>query len=317
MVPRELATRQLGNELEAAPESSLPTEKQRLIGKQRPQTGLAPLEAAAVTQRPGMVAQHAVKPDSSKLRMAEDQNRADSPKSKGGSRSAKGVIALLLLAGAGGLIYLLFPSLSSRFAAPVTSSPGGLESLNGDDLETAKTAETAANPAASVPIDLSEGAYVRIRNASITQPNTPANPPAAANDVTATPGISDSTELPAERPTQILLYPNPEDGSLPNAVPFTIPVGAIANIVALEQVDSEQWVQLEVCTVPSGNLSETPVEGSTPVESAEDLAPPIAQNGVPLLSPGTQGWVSSLSLNQFAQGIVDLQPEQRGSCGGE
>ena len=312
MVPRELATRPMESEVEGAPTANVPTEKKRLLGKTRSQTGLVPLEAAP-TQRPGVVAtdsSQATRTNQNSSLPTKGQKVSVPKESKGGAGFAKAAIALLILAGAGGLLYFLLPSFSDRFSPSVTSSSGGLESLNGEG------AQTEASPTTSVPVDLSEGAYVRIRRAGITQPERTINPPITDDEATATPGISDSEALPAEAATQILLYPNPEDGTALNAVPYTIPVGGIAEIVESKTVGSEDWVQLAVCTVPSGDLSETPVEGSAPVELEADPAP-LAQNGVPFLSPGTQGWASSLSLNQFAEGVVDLPLDQRGSCGGE
>ncbi len=327
-VPAELASHPQGEDTAATPVTSLPLGKKR----SRSQTGLAPL--ASATQSDRMVDEDAATtqlmasstndPDSGRSLAGQTQQFPQPKSSNAASGLLKGGIVLLILAGAGGLLYFLLPNLNNRLGAPVVSSPGALEALNESKSDAAPASTSGP------PVDLSQGAYVRIHRASSSAPpaeNTARSTAGetarsttrntAKNSATATPGISDRATLPAHRATQILIYPKPEDGSLPNAVPFTMPVGAIAQVVALEQVADEQWVQLKVCTIPSGNsLAETPVEGSAPVKSAEEDAMPLAPDGVSLLSPGNQGWALSSSVTRFAMGAPNLSPDQRGSCEG-
>ena len=314
VVPRELATRAQGDDTAAMPVTKLPVGKLR----SRPQTGLMPLEGAAQS---GTVLQDTalqntvlqdVESDNAGLLPGKAQ-QLPKPKDSGATPGfLKAAIALLALVGVGGLLYFLVPSFSDRFSAPVATSSSGSSSgsdissdereLDEQDLETTPTLVPGS------PVNLSEGEYVRIRSAF----NSTAAP---ENATTATPGISDSETTP-ERGGQILIYPNPENSTLPNPNPYTVPVGAITQIVAIKQEANEQWVQLKVCTIPSGNsLSETPVEGSAPVKTTEDLALPPT-GAVPLSSPGREGWALSSSVKQFAMGIPDLQLDQRGSCEG-
>ena len=344
MVPRELATKATTDDTFATPVTKRPS------SKQRSQSEVAPLKNRAgepTTNQLGSDGSRRLSADrasfssvassnvrasdvrSSDIRSSDIRSSKTSLSSTSSKQSGllKALLALLALAGIGGLVYFLFPNMSYRFGSSVTSSPGGLETLNGDE-------DVAAEPESSSPVALTAGSYVRIRPINSVAASDSARLPTTADSSaiesetnengtvennTAAPGISDTATLPAERAAQILLYPNAEDGSAINAVPYTIPVGAVAQIEALKQVGSKQWVQLAVCTVPSGDLSRTTVEGTPPGDTAAepDSTPTrLESNGVPLLSPGNRGWALDSSVEQFAQGIDDLQPDQRGRCEG-
>ena len=326
MVPRELAIKEIKTTSESADETlSTPLTKRP---SKRHKTSLQSLEAAQSGPSTAQLA-----PISGRQFIADRTDRADrastqsfekpikpSPTERFGF--SKALLAFLALAGIGGLLYVLFVNNNYRFGAPVTSSSGGLEALE-ENAENA-SAPASSNPVelpAELPVELVEGAYVRIRpSGSAPAGSSPlpeaAKDNAAASGSTATPGISDTAMLPAERATQILLYPNAEDGSAVNALPYTIPVGAVAQIEALKQVGSKQWAQLAVCTIPSGDLSSVPTEGAASDNATADPGAPLKSKGVSLLSPGASGWALSSSVERFAWGIDNLGPDQRGRCEG-
>ena len=279
MVPRELATRKSEAESAAAPVTSQP----KMRRSTRTKTGLVSAEKTIeASKSPPTAARQTAKTGDAQ---GSDLTQLSSkPLSKTTAWGLKALSALAVLAGVGGLLYFLFPGMNYRFGSSVTSAPGGLASLD-------EKVETSA-PAANASIDLSEGAYVRIRSASRAEPNAPA----ASTDQTAAPGINDSETLPAAPANQLLLYPNPEDGSSTNAVPYTISVGGVAQVVARRDLEGEQWVELLVCTPPPEQ--------------------PVGVDAVPPLPEEARGWARSGDIEQFASGATDLPPEQLGSCEG-
>ena len=306
IVPRELATSsQTGHQDETSSPvtTSLPSEMRK-----RPKTGLISID----NKKGG--AGSAVSQSTRKT------GSGDRPPNKGSKTGKSGVpvkagIALLSLAALGGLLYFLLPGLSDRFNPSVVNSPGGLDSIN------RSSDQSSSPPVAANPLVLSTGEFVRIRQANIAQSNiTQSNPPAAEEGDSAAPGISDNEPLsvePVDPPVeQILIYPSPEDRAIPNTVPGTMPVGSVAEIVALKEEADMQWVQMKLCTIPSGDsLSEVPVEGEPSRQAAEDPTLPLTQAGALLLSPGNEGWALKTDLEQFAEGVPNLPPERRGSCG--
>ena len=270
--------------------------------RKRPQTGLVPIEPK--NKRTGG-AQSTIKSEIGDLR--SNNNRPDSKIDQSGSSSTpvKAGLILLALTALGGLLYFLFPTLSDRFGTSVVSSPGGLESINGDSAPSTSPSSVATNPLA-----LSTGSFIRIRGVSAQAP-----PPVVAEDNSAAPGIADNEPIAAESVEQILIYPSPESRAIPNTVPGTMPVGSVAEIVALQEKDDAQWVQIKLCTIPSGDsLAEVPVEGASPRQNEESSTLPLSQAGALLLSPGNEGWALSTELEQFAEGVPDLPPDRSGSC---
>ena len=295
IVPRELATSAQASHQDAASTSVTTSLPSRSSAQTRHKTGLIPIE----TKKGGLHSNEA-----QKVSKTSQPGKVSAP--------IKAGIVLLALAALGGLLYFLFPGLSERFGTSGELTPDGLESIEDGSI----AASDPPSPAVTNPIVLSTGSFVRIRQANIAQEN----PPIVDADSSAAPGIADDEPLsaePVEQPIeQILIYPNPEDRALPNPVPGTMPVGSVAEIVDLRQEADRQWVQLKLCTIPSGDsLNEVPVEGAAPRQLEEDPTLPLTQAGALLLSPGNEGWALSTDLERFAEGVPDLPPDRRGSCG--
>ncbi len=215
-------------------------------------------------------------------------------KKTGSGLLKKAGLALLLLAIVGGLLVAFFPGLRWRWQAAGELDPiengaesGALESEIPNDEPT-----SVAPPAPPPPLNLQD--YVRIRR-----------PAVATADL-------------------LLLYPNPAIG--PNDIPGTIPTGGIVQVVGKQtDADDASWVQVKVCSIPSGeSLGDAPLESDTPTsetgEAAADLTRPLNQPESTdptqplMLGPNGEGWIVESSLAAIAQPIENLQPSQKGSC---
>lgn len=291
MVPRDVAATPVADDTAATPVTKLPSRK-------RPQTGLVPLEETASNTDGSTKLQSVASAERGKP--VASQAQRSSPGGANGARGLKKIaIALAMLAGIGGLLYYLFPGGDYRFGSSVTSASGGLETLNGD-------AESPTVRTVNVPVQLQRDAYVQILPAEVVRARLSADLPAAESNGTATPGISDSEPVEEERATLILIYPDPlEDIAAVREDPRTMPENTFARIVDLREVGGQQWVQLLVCSSASNNA----------LESADASTSPVPVGEVPLLLAGNEGWALSSSVEKFAQGVLELQADQRGSCG--
>ena len=211
-------------------------------------------------------------------------NDAKAGSAKLGKRLPLLALALLLLAVAGGILYFLFPGVSSRSRSlVVNSSP---QSVSPD--APSATSETAVR----TPADLAVGSYARIRQSQVPQPS--------------------DTDGGGFAP--LALYPDPAARSSPNAIAGTIPTGAIVRVVSKQTADDQaQWVQLQLCSIPSGeSLSDVPVETVT---GGGVNQPETTQTDQPLLlAPGSEGWIVESEVAAVAEQIQSLEPTQRGSC---
>lgn len=90
-----------------------------------------------------------------------------------------------------------------------------------------------------------------------------------------------------------------------------VPTGSILKIVSQPPVsDPLAWVEVQVCSIPSGeSLNQRPQETTTaPVpEDTPELQRRLA-------SPGQSGWVETRHLYRVATPIADLTITQRGNC---
>ncbi len=199
---------------------------------------------------------------------------------------------IALIAALCGAIYLLFPGLLWRFTSPTAS-------------EEDSAAQVDASPDAVVPderlparaaADIQVGGYLRV------VPNFAA---------------SGST---AEGEDDVLrLYPKPQISS--NELAVTVPTGGIALVMQQSEVEKTQWVQIMLCSIPSGDtLSDVPAEtdsppadtGSTP-SGLNDPAVLGSKRPIPL-DAGNEAWVLRSAIANASETIQDLEPTQLGSC---
>lgn len=133
-----------------------------------------------------------------------------------------------------------------------------------------------------------------------------------------------SATIPGLEPGGLLLRSQPKTPAnaelaapgAPEAVPEAAPEAAVATGSVLRVVsrqtnaDDVDWVQLRVCSIPSGtSLEQRPQEtNQPPVPAAE---PNLSQR---LLAPGDQGWVQSSQLYRAATFLELVTPAQSGRC---
>lgn len=224
-------------------------------------------------------------------------------------------IALASLLALGGLLYFLFPGLSWRFKSPVANAPGDVPSSTSSgpslDAPTSGTSGTAVPTLAALQV----GSYARIRQS---------------------PGQSPGSTSGSDRPTssQLLLYPTPPtapptnthpspgtpnsasgtSGTVVGTIPGVIPTGGIVKVVNKQKsADQSQWVQIELCSIPSGATS-----ADVPAETDQSSAPSAPESTNPedplVLAPGSQGWIIESKVAAVSEAIQDLQPSQQGNC---
>ncbi|WP_141242164.1 protein phosphatase 2C domain-containing protein [Leptolyngbya sp. BC1307] len=213
-------------------------------------------------------------------------------------------LAILLLAAVGGVLYWLLPGLSWRLQPSVADLPDG---DNSSEVRPAPSPAPATQPPAA---NLQVGSYARIRQSDV---------PGITSSNGGNNGLSSGGFSP------LTLYPSPvaAGGAAVNVIPGTIPTGGIVRVIGRQTADDQsQWVQLKLCSIPSGEtLAEVPAETDTPNPAASGsttLNPPESiQTDRPLvLSPGSEGWVVASQVALVSETIQDLQPTQKGSCGG-
>ncbi len=202
--------------------------------------------------------------------------------------------ALAIMAAIGTALYLLVPIiLSDRFSPSVedgaSSSPADTAAPN---ASTGVDPVTGTSPS---PAQLTLGSYARIQR-------------------------SDNS---------LALYLSPVAGraSDPNVITGSIPTGSIVQVISKQTTDDQsEWVQVKLCSIPSGaNVTDAPAEtdlaetGSGPADNSASTAlnqPESVQTEQPLiLPPGSEGWVVESRMANVSESIQDLQPTQKGRCG--
>ncbi|MEL7329362.1 MAG: protein phosphatase 2C domain-containing protein [Cyanobacteria bacterium J06559_1] len=251
-----------------------------------------------------------------------------SVKPKGGF--PKTGIAVLLLAALGGLLYFLFPGLSWRF----TSGPDSPEAPMGEVSGNASRPATPSTPGLVIqPAELTVGSYARIRQSDIpgiSAAGEGAGSSGLGSEPSGSEPLESGTTGQSGNFSQLKLYPKPEVASeaTPNIITGTIPTGGIVKVVGKQvTTDGSEWVELQICSIPSGvTLDDVPAEsdGTTGADSsrtadssAEPLnVPETTQTDRPLiLPPGSTGWIVAEKVAKVSENIQDLEPTQAGMCG--
>ncbi len=220
-------------------------------------------------------------------------------------------LAVLLLAAVGSMLYFLLPGLSWRFQPSTADLPNDLSS-DADSNSAVRPAlgQPSADgpPPVNLQRDLQVGAYVRIRQSDV---------PGISSSGGSSNGNSDGAGF-----SPLTLYPTPAAGTATNVIPGTIPTGGIVRVISKQTADDQsQWVQLKLCSIPSGEtLADVPAETDAPDPAATGSQPlnpsESTQIDRPLiLSPGNEGWVVASQVAMVSEPIKDLQPTQKGSCG--
>ncbi|MBE9061031.1 PP2C family serine/threonine-protein phosphatase, partial [cf. Phormidesmis sp. LEGE 11477] len=216
-------------------------------------------------------------------------------------------LVVLLLAIFGVLAYTILPGLREN-SQPASSSESSVDT-EGANADRA-TLPVPNSPVATV--NFAVGDYLRIRQLD-------------GVGIRSTPVGEDANEASLPDSSRLLLYPSPviaDDGAAENTIPGTIPTGGIARVLNKQTIENQTaWVQLELCSIPSGaNLSEVPAETDVPnpanSPSANSLNEPESTDvDRPLfVPPGSRGWTLESRLPGFAEPITDLQSTQIGSC---
>ncbi|MGB7087686.1 MAG: protein phosphatase 2C domain-containing protein [Phormidesmis sp.] len=265
----------------------------------------------------------------------------------------RAALLLLTLAALGSLLYFLFPGLSWRFKSPVASREAAPDStvsvpVPASPPPIASTGGTSSGTAMAIA-DLKVGAYARILHANI--PGVTSRIPGSVDSAGASPSSgssganpgsnpgtnlgsnpggsssgAQSLEAPVSKSSQLTLYPNPNVASSvdANAITGVIPTGGIVKVLSKQTADDRsKWVQLKLCSIPSGaTLGDIPAE----TDSAQP-ASPIASPNQPLNQPesvatdqplildvGSEGWAIESKVAAASERIKDLQPSQEGDC---
>ncbi len=283
------------------------SDSDRMVPRELADVGTTPLRgsgsAAQTTQQSA-----STKPFSAK---ASDKTGDLNPRKSHSVNWQVASLAILLLAAVGGILYFLLPGLSWRFQPATADLPNDLSS-EADSTSAVRPAPGQPSADGPPPVnlqkDLQVGAYVRIRQSDV-------------------PGISSSGGSANGNPngagfSPLTLYPSPAAGAATNVIPGTIPTGGIVRVISKQTADDQsQWVQLKLCSIPSGEtLADVPAETDAPDPAAtgsKPLNPPEStQIDRPLiLSPGSEGWVVASQVAMVSEPIKDLQPTQKGSCG--
>ncbi|PZO56318.1 MAG: hypothetical protein DCF15_09090 [Phormidesmis priestleyi] len=196
---------------------------------------------------------------------------------------------LAIMAAIGTGLYLLLPGLSARFSPSVTDGAN-----SSPPVGTAPESSPVTGTGSALPANLTLGSYARVQR-------------------------SDGS---------LALYPTPVTGkAAPNIITGTIPTGGIVQVISKQTTDDQsQWVQIKLCSIPSGaSLTDVPTEtdpkapASSPAGSSGSTAlnqPESVQTEQPLiLSPGSEGWIVESKMANISESIQDLQPTQKGRCG--
>ena len=221
----------------------------------------------------------------------------------------KVALIALLLAILGVLAYAILPRLRR------TLLPAGFDESTVDT--DSADADQSTLPVPDSPIATANfvvGNYLRIRQLD-------------GVGIRSTPAGADATDKSSvSNSVQLLLYPRPavlDSEAAENIIPGTIPTGGIARVMNKQTTeDQTDWVQLKLCSIPSGtDLSNVPAE--TDVSDAADSSstsllnrPESTELDQPLfVPPGSIGWTLESQLSSFAQPITNLQSAQIGRCG--
>ncbi len=201
---------------------------------------------------------------------------------------------LAIMAAIGTALYLLFPVLSARFGPSVPDGANSSPSVTSPDASAAKEQVTGTGFS---PAKLTLGSYARIQRSD----------------------------------RSLALYPNPIAGkaAAPSVLTGSIPTGSIVQVISKQTTDDQsQWVQVKLCSIPSGaNLTDAPAE--TDPTPTDPCAGPTNSSGSPalnqpdsvqtaqslILPPGSEGWVVESKMANVSESIQDLQPTQKGRCG--
>jgi len=199
--------------------------------------------------------------------------------------------AVALIAALCGAAFLLFPGLRWRF----TSLTAGED----DSIAQVDPSPDAVAPPAEIPVraaaDIRVGEYLRVV------------PDFAASGSAI--GIEDDA---------LRLYPKPQISS--NELAVTVPTGGIALVMQQSEVEKTQWVQIMLCSIPSGDtLSDEPAETDSPPAAGRTPSglsdPAVLGSSQPIsLNPGNEAWVVRSVIANASENIQDLEPTQQGSC---
>lgn len=215
-------------------------------------------------------------------------------------------LIVLLLAVFATLAYTLLPGLSGDLLPPSSDESPADTSGADDDQSILPVPES---PTASVDFAVSD--YLLIRQLDgVGIRSTPA-------------ATEDDGEASLFDPSQLLLYPNPvvlDNGAAENVISGTISTGGVARVLDKQTAENQTaWVQLEVCSIPSGaDLTEAPgtdrPDAATRPLGGSLNRPESTEIDQPLfLPPESTGWVLEAELSRFAEPIT-VQSEQIGSC---
>ena len=224
------------------------------------------------------------------------QSAVQSDSARSGN-SGKIVALLALLAALGGTLYYLFSSGAGPFStasdrAETSSDAGGSAPLEG------QTGELAPPPVLPLA-DVTVGSYLRVRQSDF---------PGIVSGQTGE--ATDSAAL------QLRLYPKPS--TVGREIPGTIPTGGIAKVIQQQQAEETSWVQLQLCSIPSGDSiddapAETDAQGDSAGGSLNVPESPLVDEPM-ILSPDAEGWAIASSVAAMSENIQDLEPSQQGSC---
>nr|WP_242028351.1 PP2C family serine/threonine-protein phosphatase [Pseudanabaena sp. FACHB-2040] len=160
---------------------------------------------------------------------------------------------------------------------------------------------------------------LRLSRFTATPPLTPTSPLSVTVSVnsfwqvraTPAPGSSAETSLMA---LQTGAEPSLAAPSAEENVPL-IPAGSILKVISRQATpDRNQWVRLQVCSIPSGvSLAETPQETDSEAPTAP-VNPAPATLSEQLSQPGEEGWVLEPQLTAAAIALSAATPTQQGVC---
>ncbi len=223
-------------------------------------------------------------------------------------------LIVLLLALFGALAYTIFPGLKENILPSDTDQPKAAGSV---DTDTDQPALPSLKPP-TASTNFVVGDYMRIlQSDSVGIRSVPAG----------SAGRQADSDVEVANSPQLLLYPRPTlsaDSADGNVILGTVPTGGIARVLNKQTAENQTaWVQLKVCSIPSGNdLSEVPAETDIPNAAAGPSnsqlnQPESTETDRPLfLPPGSTGWTLSSNLVGLAEPITGLRPAQTGSCKG-
>ncbi|MEO1619626.1 MAG: protein phosphatase 2C domain-containing protein [Cyanobacteria bacterium J06632_3] len=234
---------------------------------------------------------------------APTPSTSQSTKGTGHSVKKAGIVAVLLLL-SGTLAFFMLPELRGRLLGPVLGPAATVSAENELPISSAPETSSSDSDTSLPPKPLEVGNFARIR------------PTDSAGIRTSAPGETDTADY-----GQIELYASPELGAQndSNEVTATIASGGIVQLLNKQATDERSvWVQVRVCSIPSGDrVSEVPSETDTPNAAGDEAATVLnapESTQTLLLDPGKDGWVLEANLMNNAELIQDLQPDQKESC---